>query len=117
MSLICIDLPWPPSANTYWRRNGSRYFISTKGMTFRKATAVLCHKYRGAFGASSRLSISICAYPPDKRKRDLDNLFKSVLDSLQYATVFVDDSQVDELAIKRMPENLGQITVCLERIE
>lgn len=115
--MITIDLPWPPSSNTYWRRNGSRYFISTKGQHYRTATAWTCHKHRGVFGATERLKLSILAYPPDKRKRDLDNLFKSVLDSLQFANVFVDDSQIDELSIRRMPERQGRISITLEQIE
>ncbi len=115
--MIIIELPWPPSANTYWRRNGSRYFISTKGQHYRTSAGWTCHKFRKHFSANMRLKISIDAYPPDKRKRDLDNLFKSVLDSLQYATVFVDDSQIDELAIRRMPEREGRLVIKLEQIE
>ena len=113
---INIILPWPPSANTYWRRNGSRYFISPKGQSYRTNTAWSCHKYRGSFIATDRLKISILAYPPDKRKRDLDNLFKSTLDSLQFATVFVDDSQIDELSIKRMPDIKGFLTIEIENL-
>jgi len=115
--MIIIDLPWPPSSNTYYRRNGSRYFISTKGQNYRNSIAWFCHKHRGAFGATERLKLSILAYPPDKRKRDLDNLFKSVLDSLQYANVFVDDSQIDELSIRRMPEFQGYILITLKKIK
>lgn len=115
--MIEITLPWPPSANTYWRRNGSRYFISSKGQQYRHETTIKCIPYRHHFDADSRISVSINAYPPDKRKRDLDNLFKSVLDSLQFSTVFVDDSQIDALAIRRMPERKGEIVITLERIE
>lgn len=115
--MITINLPWPPSSNTYWRRNGSRYFISTKGQHYRTATGWACHQIRGHYAANVRLKISIDAYPPDKRKRDLDNLFKSVLDSLQFATVFVDDSQIDELSIRRMPEREGKLVIKLEQIE
>lgn len=38
---------------------------------------------------------------PDKRERDLDNLFKALLDSLVKAGVLVDDSIIDELRIVR----------------
>jgi crossover junction endodeoxyribonuclease RusA len=33
-------------------------------------------------------------HPPDNRRRDADNVQKSVLDALQHAGVFWDDSQV-----------------------
>jgi len=106
-----IELPWPPSANTYWRRNGSRYFISKKGQDYRDYVIKECYIYAGLFHEDSRLSVSIDAFPPDKRKRDLDNLFKSVLDSLQAAALFPDDNQIDELSIRRMPFNEGKIII------
>jgi crossover junction endodeoxyribonuclease RusA len=116
MNLI-IDLPWPPTANTYWRRNGNCYFISKRGTDYREFVAKACYAYQGLFVASDRLRIKIKAYPPDRRKRDLDNLFKSLLDSIQHSGVYVDDSQIDKLSIERMPEHDGKITVCVELIE
>ncbi len=113
---IVIDLPWPPTANTYWRRNGGRYFISKRGQDYREYVAKACYAYQGLFIAEDRLRVKIKAYPPDKRKRDLDNLFKSTLDSIQHAGLYVDDSQIDKLSIERMPEYEGKISICLELI-
>jgi len=48
-----------------------------------------------------RLSVRIEAYPPDKRKRDLDNLPKAPLDALTISGLWKDDSQIDELHIVR----------------
>lgn len=48
-----------------------------------------------------RLKVDIIAYPPDKRRRDLDNLLKAPQDSLQHAGVFHDDSQIADLRIRR----------------
>lgn len=114
---ITLDLPWPPTANTYWRRNGSRYFISKRGMDFREYVWKTCYSYAGLFKPDDRLKVTIAAYPPDKRKRDLDNLFKSLLDSIQSSGVYHDDCQIDELSIKRMPLMEGRIIVRLERID
>jgi crossover junction endodeoxyribonuclease RusA len=114
---IVIDLPWPPTANTYWRRNGSRYFISKRGQDYREYVAKACYAFQGLFIAEDRLRVKIKAYPPDNRKRDLDNLFKSTIDSIQHAGVFVDDCQIDKLSIERMPEHEGKISVCVEKID
>ena len=56
---------------------------------------------RVRFEAHERLKIFLIAYPPDKRKRDIDNLLKAVIDALQHASVFPDDSQIDDLHIIR----------------
>lgn len=50
---------------------------------------------------AGRLAILVEAYPPDRRRRDLDNLFKALLDAMQYAGVYLDDSQADRLTIAR----------------
>lgn len=48
-----------------------------------------------------RLTVCLNAYPPDQRKRDLDNLLKQTLDALQHAGIFKDDAQIDEILIRR----------------
>lgn len=48
------------------------------------------------------LAVAISCYPPDRRKRDLDNILKSLLDALCYSQVIVDDSCIDVLSIRRM---------------
>ncbi len=113
---VSIELPWPPSSNTYWRRRGHCYFISNKGQDYREFVTKLCYRYAGMFNIESRLRLTIDAFPPDKRKRDLDNLFKAVLDSLQAARIFPDDCQIDELSIRRMPDFDGKIVVNMEQI-
>ena len=50
----------------------------------------------------SRLRVQLDCYPGDMRKRDLDNLPKSLLDALTYAGVWIDDEQIDDLRIRRM---------------
>jgi crossover junction endodeoxyribonuclease RusA len=44
--------------------------------------------------------VTLTAFPPDKRRRDLDNLPKVVLDSLTKAGVWKDDSQIQRLTIQ-----------------
>lgn len=113
---IAIALKWPPTANTYWRRRGNRYFISKDGMDYRQATIFHCHKHRNAFTDKQRLRVVIDAFPPDKRRRDLDNICKCLLDSLQHAKVYEDDSQIDELIIRRRHSGFGEVLVTIEEI-
>ncbi len=48
-----------------------------------------------------RMAVSIEVFPPDRRKRDVDNLLKSLVDALQHAGVFPDDSQIIWLLVYR----------------
>jgi crossover junction endodeoxyribonuclease RusA len=41
------------------------------------------------------------AFPPDRRRRDLDNIQKPVLDALEHVGVYEDDSQIDLLITRR----------------
>lgn len=115
--LFYVTLPWPPSVNTYWRRNGNRYFVSAKGMQFRREVAFACLHDRGFFSEDARLAVVIEAYPPDRRRRDLDNLYKSLLDSLEHAGVYKDDNQIDQLCIYRKPSLHGKVTVLISEIK
>ena len=98
-----LVLPWPPTVNTYYRNVAGKTLISAKGREYRAAVADQVLIQRGAKHLTGRLSVDIEAHVPDRRNRDLDNLFKAVLDSLTKAGVWDDDGQIDELSIKRMP--------------
>lgn len=95
-------LPFPPTVNTYWRHVGPRTLISRKGREYRRA---ICGLLAGGGPrkppAGGRIALSMDAFPPDRRRRDLDNLPKAVLDSLAHAGVYEDDSQIDLLIIRR----------------
>lgn len=101
---MIITLPWPPTANTYWRHVGSRVLISKKGRAYRKLIGGLCLE-QGVSGKflQGRLAVAIVAILPDRRCRDLDNLCKSTLDSLTHAGVWEDDSQIAMLILEENP--------------
>lgn len=114
---IEFELPWPPSVNTYWRRKGNIYFISKQGRDFRKKVDEIVKGQRLAHGFIRPLAVDILASPPDKRIRDLDNLLKSIFDSLTHAGVYRDDSQIDQIRIARLPPpRLGRVHITIEEI-
>ena len=97
--MIILELPYPPSVNHYWGQCGNRRFVGKKGMEFRKAVAdVVADVGKKAEG---RLQVAIALFPPDRRRRDIDNVQKSLNDALQHAGVFDDDEQIDVLLIER----------------
>lgn len=50
---------------------------------------------------SSRLRLELVMYPPDNKKRDLDNILKAILDALQHANLYADDFHIQQLYIER----------------
>lgn len=99
-SIISLELPYPPTVNTYWGFQGSRRFLTPSARRFKKAVAEKVLLSPTKF-TKERLSINVMLYPPDKRKRDIDNVLKPLLDALTQAGAFEDDSQIDVLVVQR----------------
>jgi len=97
-----IDLPFPPSANTYYRTFKGRMLLSEKGRQYKQAVALACYRKGLPKTMTGRLVVDILATVPDKRKRDIDNLHKALLDSLAGVGVFRNDEQIDDLRIRRV---------------
>ena len=97
-----IVLPWPPSINHYWRNYRGRTVISQDGRLYRQTVAYrILEQGIPRENLNCRLQVSIDAYPPDKRRRDLDNIQKALLDAIVAADVIEDDSLIDALSIQR----------------
>ena len=100
-----LTLPWPPSINHYWRaRNAGKFikfYISDDAQKFRQQTIRAVSDWDMMLGP---LSMRIFAYPPDRKARDVDNLLKAPMDALEHGGVFENDSQVEELYIRKMRE-------------
>ena len=118
---MTLDLPWPPSVNHYWRRTEKKHLaISAKGKRFRRDVADALLEQHGAgwrahVDPEARLRVHITARPPDRIRRDLDNVLKATLDALEHASVFRDDAQIDDLHIIRAPAaRPGRLRVALE---
>lgn len=110
-----LTLPYPPSVNRYWRHPSrgplaGRHLISQEGRDYREAVRAYV-----AEGQTKRhegpLAVDIEAFFPDRRQRDLDNILKSLLDSLTHAGVWEDDSQIHDLRIRRGPMIAGMVKV------
>ena len=114
--MIEIELPFPPSVNHYYRRVGPRTLISREGRRFReRVCAILADLGIGALERALHIEIEV--YPPDRQRRDIDNLQKSLLDALQHGGLYADDSQIKRLNIEmRGCVRGGRTLVRLEEI-
>jgi crossover junction endodeoxyribonuclease RusA len=101
-----LELPWPPSVNRYWRHPtrgplAGRHLISEDGRRYRTEVAALWMRDPQPL-VLGRIAIDIEAAPPDRRRRDLDNILKGLLDALVHARIIVDDELIDDLRIRRL---------------
>ena len=112
-----LKLPWPPSVNQYWRAvavgGRARNILSKKGREYREVVgASIKEQTEEHETTEERLRVNILASPPDRRRRDLDNILKPLLDGMEHAEVYKDDSQIDELRIARLdPSKGGSVVV------
>ena len=118
---IRMILPYPPTVNHYWKtsviRKGRRHvphvYIDLEGQEYRKRVKWYLE---GIPTVEGLVNVIIVVNPPDKRRRDLDNLLKCLLDSLTHAGLWADDSQVDRIALFRgevIPG--GQVSLVVEQ--
>ena len=98
--MLVLNLPYPPSINTYWRANGKRRFISKEGMIFREKVAEYLEEYKVPHLGNKRLRMEVTLYPRDRRIQDIDNRIKALWDALE-GWVYEDDAQIDLLLVQR----------------
>jgi crossover junction endodeoxyribonuclease RusA len=61
--------------------------------------------------------MNVMVLPPDRRRRDIDNCLKSLLDALQHGGAYADDSQIVRLFIEKGPPiNLGKAIVRIRKV-
>ena len=90
--LIALTLTFPPSTNRLWRNVNGR---TIKSEVYRKW--LIENMRYGLKTITGPYKLTMQCSPPDKRRRDLDNLSKSVGDLLQSIGAVSDDCNMDEL--------------------
>jgi len=113
--VITLTLPWPSSTNHSHHYGSGRKFLSKKTKEFREKVQEIvidakCGKIEG------RIAVFYAFYPPDKRRRDIDNLIKQLFDALVIAGVMKDDCQVTDLHVRKIGyEKGGSVLVTIEK--
>ena len=111
-----LTLPWPPSVNRYYRQYKGRAIISKEGREYRNTVVrtAWVTPYKTMTGL---LSVSLVLYPPDRRRRNIDNILKALLDSMCKAGIYADDSQIKQLCIDMYAYQApGSVVVTIEEI-
>ncbi len=105
-----LTLPFPPSVNTYWRAPNrgplaGRHLISAAGRKYQSdaCAAIIEQLRRLPKPSTTPAAVAIILFPPDQRRRDLDNYNKALFDALTHAGVWEDDSQVKKMLVEWGP--------------
>ena len=98
--LVTIKLPYPPSLNKYYRVWQGKMTIGTEGRQYRETVKeILGPAFQDIPAYTANLRVWIEVMFPDRRKRDLDNLNKALLDSITKSQVWQDDSLLKDLRL------------------
>ena len=115
--MLELELPYPPSINHYWRRVGPRTLISREGRRFReRVVAILAAMHIRPLAGN--LAVHVEVFPPDRRRRDIDNVQKALFDALEHGGAYADDSQIVKLTIEKgEPVEGGKTLVRIRKTE
>ena len=121
---ITLRLDYPPSVNHIYGQRGKRKYLLPEVERYRTLVMISVIEQQPEFlngvffGKGVPLAITVYAYPPDRRVRDLDNIWKAILDSLQKAGVFANDNQMKEQhGYMRGSVKGGRVDVTIETME
>ena len=103
-----IHLPYPPSVNSLYPGKARRYKSEKYKKWISEATAEFFDQHPGWLVApvptiTGPVSVNYGFGRPDKRKRDLGNLEKSVSDFLVSMGVIQDDALIQKLTLEWAP--------------
>jgi len=107
MSRLLLSVP--PSINSYYATVNGRRILSKTGREYKKILSYMRVKQ-----LSGSIGVQVVLKAKDKRRRDLDNILKALLDALGGCGLYDDDSQIDELTVIRGdkdPEHIIEVTV------
>lgn len=91
-----LILPWPPTGNTATRHTTTGAHYLTDGhRRFRSAVASIWRQ-SARKPIQSPYSVEVVWYPPDRRRRDSDNVQKTLFDALIACGAIADDSMADK---------------------
>lgn len=102
---LAVSLPWPPSGNHLHRTGRGRRYSTDRYLAWRAAAILAMHA--AGLRVGGRYAARLLVHPPDRCRRDLDNVAKPVGDALQHAGAVADDCLCDDLRPTRCDVRKG----------
>lgn len=107
-------VPWQRTASVGGRRLTPKRQRDYQGLVRRTAAQhILASRLvAGGWPLVERMSVSIFYVPHDRRRRDIDNVAKTIMDACN-GVLWADDSQIDVLHVERVHDGDPGVTVCV----
>lgn len=130
MTDIKLTLPYPPSVNHYWdskiisnkRGRPGRLriikYLTKRAKDFRADVQACVFEQLGkAPRLKCDLAVIVYQFAGPGRVQDIDNSLKGLFDAMEWAKVYVNDSQIDELlVIRKRRTAVARVDVILKQL-
>lgn len=99
---VVLTLPYPPTGNHAWKHTKmGRHYLTQQARQYYELVVEIVRQQGMCLGLEGALAVECDIYPPDRRRRDLDNAWKVLSDACTKAGVWVDDTQINRLVLER----------------
>lgn len=114
MSKVNLVLPYPPSGNHMWKKGAGRTYLTDEARGFYRIVWAAAIEQKAIINIDVPVAVECRLFPPDNRRRDLDNAWKVLSDSLTKARVWQDDNLVRQLRLSWMdPAPGGRVEITI----
>lgn len=112
-----FTVDFPPSLNNLYATVRGRRVLSSRGRAYKVTAARQALEQGVREPLEGPLAIRLAFYPPDRRRRDGDNLCKALFDSMK-GRAWIDDSQLARCEwTKHEPKGTARVEVAIGRYE
>jgi Holliday junction resolvase RusA-like endonuclease len=109
-------LPFPPTLNGLYAGKSRRYksprYKEWIALALKKINKQSCPRW-----VNGAVKVELDFVRPDRRKRDLDNLAKAVLDFCTDVGVWSDDSQIEHLTLRWVKDSFKGVKITVSAID
>lgn len=99
-----------------WKHAKGKHYLVAEAKNYYADVFMVVREQGAHIETEEQLRIHVQLYPPDRRRRDMDNAWKVIGDALTKAGVWQDDSQIRSKLIEwREPVKGGKVFISIER--
>ena len=100
-TMIELHTKFPNTLNSHYTKTHNGIYVSKRGKEMITAVSIDVGEQLPGLLIDYRIAVEVLLFMPDRRKRDLDNYLKSLFDSITRSGLWVDDSLIDQLIVRR----------------